>query len=518
MEVRLRLMVALRALALVSVFGSVGAARLAAQGAAKPVAVSGTVTDSTGAGVGGARVQLTSKATGTTTATVTDKAGFYQFTNAPDGPATMTFFAPGFATLMLNDVVASPGQTVTRNAVLPVPEPVDSTAFDDEKAKPMPKEKRRPATATYTGGDNREYVRVTVDAVAGPMGYAASPGLSAATQTLNAQQQALVAAQRFNFPSVIFYISASPLVYLPNEGSPDSIQSAQETDRNPLWLDATFYLVPEDANGNPITGACTDGSMQVLGLLPQANISAPKTSVVGDVASSAVDVSGALASFYPNGGTVAAATKAMNVVFQDLFPPRPVAYQYPNMNGNCEIGWFFRPNTNATGGAGQASILGIQTGIVLLKTTRNIKQIQMHGQTLSAWSKPPTSYSKSLYVGRQADMGVVKLPDIDNIDYEGLTSLAMFPSLIPKAQAMKVLHLDVPADFVKFAKANGLVGTDDAFDYVTNASLTAFLGLGAPKAAEAAEPSKPVAADKPAVVKPGGKGTNAAGGNAVKKH
>jgi hypothetical protein len=258
--------------------------------------------------------------------------------------------------------------------------------------------------------------------------------------------------------------------------------------------------------------------MQVLGLLPQANISAPKTSVVGDVASSAVDVSGALASFYPNGGTVAAATKAMNVVFQDLFPPRPVAYQYPNMNGNCEIGWFFRPNTNAAGGAGQASILGIQTGIVLLKTTRNIKQIQMHGQTLSAWSKPPTSYSKSLYVGRQADMGVVKLPDIDNIDYDSLTSLAMFPSLISKAQAMKVLHLDVPADFVKFAKANGLVGTDDAFDYVTNASLTAFFGLGAPKAAEAAEPSKPVAADKPAVVKPGGKGTNAAGGNAVKKH
>jgi hypothetical protein len=505
-------------MALVAMFGFVGMARLAAQGAAELPAVSGTVTDSTGASVGGARVQLTSKATGTTTTTVSDKAGLYRFTNAPEGPATLAFFAPGFGPLVLNDVVVSPGQTVTRNAVLPLPQSVGSTAFDDEKAKPMPKEKKHPATAIYTGEDNREYVRVTVDAVAGPMGYAATPSLSAATQTLNAQQQALVAAQRFNFPSVIFYISASPLVYLPNEGSPDSIQSAQETDRNPLWLDATFYLVPEDANGNPIPGACTDGSMQVLGLLPQANISAPKTSVVGDVASSAVDVSGALASFYPGAATgVAAATKAMNVVFQDLFPPKPVAYQYPNMNGNCEIGWFFRPNTNAAGGAGQASILGIQTGIVLLKTTRNIKQIQMHGQTLSAWSKPPTSYSKSLYVGRQADMGVVKLPDIENIDYEGLTSLAMFPSLIPKAQAMKVLHIDVPADFVKFAKANGLVGTDDAFDYVTNASLTAFLGLGAPKAADAPTPSKPPAADKPAVAKPSGKGEKSGGGTVVKK-
>jgi hypothetical protein len=114
-------------------------------------------------------------------------------------------------------------------------------------------------------------------------------------------------------------------------------------------------------------------------------------------------------------------------------------------------------------------------------------------------------------------MGVVKLPDIENIDYEGLTSLAMFPSLIPKAQAMKVLHIDVPADFVKFAKANGLVGTDDAFDYVTNASLTAFLGLGAPKAADAPTPSKPPAADKPAVAKPSGKGEKSGGGTVVKK-
>jgi hypothetical protein len=168
------------------------------------------------------------------------------------------------------------------------------------------------------------------------------------------------------------------------------------------------------------------------------------------------------------------------------------------------VGWFFRANPTAAGGAGEASILGIQTGIVLLKTTKNIKQIHMNGQTLSAWSKPPTSYSNRLYVGRQADMGVVKLPDVDNVDYDSLTGLAMFPSLIAKAKAMQILHIVGDADFVKFAKANGLVGTDDAFDYVTNASVTAFLGLGAPKAVAAPDAGK--AAAKPVVVKPVGKG------------
>jgi hypothetical protein len=496
-------------------------ARCAAQGALEATAVVGTVTDVVGALVPGVRVTLKNKVTGKVSVIVADAAGSYKFLNVTPGEATLTFDPMGLGALLVKDVLVQAGQTVTANAVLKdfqLPGPVGSTAFDDDKATPLAKEKGKKtyqATAIYTGGETREYVRVTVDAVAGPLGYAATPSLTGATQALNAQQQALVAAQRFNFPSVIFYISASPLVYLPNEGSPDSIRSAQETDRNPLWLDATFYLQPEDAQGNVIAGACTDGSVQVLGLLPQANISAPKTSVMGDVASSAVDVSGALASFYPGAATgVAAATKAMNVVFQDLFPPKPVAYQYPDMNGNCEVGWFFRANPTAAGGAGEASILGIQTGIVLLKTTKNIKQIHMNGQTLSAWSKPPTSYSKQLYVGRQADMGVVKLPNLDEIDYDSLTALAMFPSLIERAKAKQILHIASDADFVKFARANGLVGTDDAFDYVTNASVTAFLGLGAPKAAEV---SKPAAADKPAVVKPAGKGTKAAGGGTVKK-
>jgi hypothetical protein len=40
---------------------------------------------------------------------------------------------------------------------------------------------------------------------------------------------------------------------------------------------------------------------------------------------------------------------------------------------------------------------------------------------------------------------------------------------------MQILHIGTDADFVAFAKANKFVGTDEAFDYVTNGSVSAFM-------------------------------------------
>lgn len=100
---------------------------------------------------------------------------------------------------------------------------------------------------------------------------------------------AALASQNFNFPSLIIYISASPLVYVPSavadKTQVDKIMSAQETDRNPLWLDATFTLVPEDAEGHEIGAACSDGSVRILGLLPQQTASGTKSQTLADVAS-----------------------------------------------------------------------------------------------------------------------------------------------------------------------------------------------------------------------------------------
>jgi hypothetical protein len=177
------------------------------------------------------------------------------------------------------------------------------------------------------------------------------------------------------------------------------------------------------------------------------------------------------------------------------------------MTDNCNFGWYFRPNTSPTAGAGgAASILGIQTGIVLLKTSKRITKIVVNGRTISAWNKPPTASTKKLYVGYDKPIGTIQLPDVTNIDYDNLTTLAMFPSLIPKDEAEKVLHIAKDADFIAFAKANSLVGTDAAYDYVTNVSLSAFLGLSAPKdaapAPAAPEKTVPAPAPKPAKPKP----------------
>jgi hypothetical protein len=58
----------------------------------------------------------------------------------------------------------------------------------------------------------------------------------------------------------------------------------------------------------------------------------------------------------------------------------------------------------------------------------------------------------------------------------------MFPSLISRQDAMNILHISAKDDFLVFAAANKLVGTNAAYDYVTNKSLGAFLDLDAPKA------------------------------------
>jgi hypothetical protein len=225
-----------------------------------------------------------------------------------------------------------------------------------------------------------------------------------------------------------------------------------------------------------------------------------KNQMGADIATGVNDVAGALASFYPGAqNQVTAATKAMNVVFQDIFPPQPVAYEYSNMNGNCDFGWYFRPNkSNTAGASGPASILGIQTGILLLKTKNNIASIHVNGRSISAWNKPPSSTSKSLFTVSDRLIGAIALPDVSKIDFNNLTTLEMFPSLIKRSDAMQIVHIEKDADFIAFATANKLVGTNATFDYVTSNSLAAFLNLSAPlpggdKAAPVADTAAPAA-------------------------
>jgi protocatechuate 3,4-dioxygenase beta subunit len=445
--------------------------------------ISGTVVDLTGAPIPGAKVALTNLSTGHMTTTSADDKGAYTLSDVPLGPASITVSSPGFNSSGTISISVKAGETilkpVTLIATLGAAVSVGVVQNGDEPGS--------------SSGAAQSYVTVSSNAVAGPMGYAATPTIAGATQSQSAQQQAFFAGQQFNYPSIIFYISAAPLVNLPTTNETSNIQAAQETDRNPVWLDASFTLSLYDSNGNPLPNACSDGSVQVLGLMPQQTVAALKNSAIADAASAANDVAGALATFYPGtSGEVSAATKAMNIVFQDIFPPRPVAYEYSNMTDNCNFGWYFRPNTTASGTIGQSSILGIQTGIVLLKTSKIIASIKVNGRSLSAWNNAPTADKdkdkdkrNKLFLVSDRPIGTISLPTTANIDYDNITSLAMFPSLIQKTQAMKILHIDKDADFVAFATANKLVGTNATFDYITNKSLDTFLGLASPSPPDA---------------------------------
>lgn len=462
----------------------------AAQQVGATGSLAGQVVDTAGTAVSRATVNVTNASGHSKTAT-TDASGNFRIDNFPIGKASMKVTGFAFSDVQLTNLTVSTGKTLTQHIVLHIRGEDEGITTATVATEVTPEALFGPGS---NAGGITNLVTVSENAVAGPMGYVLTPSLGAAVQSQTAQQQAFVAGQKFNFPSIVFYISAAPLVNLPSTTESTKIAAAQETDRNPLWLDASFTLSFSGESG-PLPNACSDGSVQVLGLLPQQTVAAMKNQTIADIASAANDAAGALASFYPGSqGEVTSATKAMNVVFQDIFPPKPVAYEYSNMTDNCNFGWYFRPNTSATtggtGGNGAASILGIQTGIILLRTSKNITKIKVNGRSLSAWNKPSDSDGKNkLFVSSDRQIGTIDLPDVADIDYDNLTSLAMFPSLIPKSEAMQILHIKQDANFAAFATANKLVGTNATFDYVTNASLSAFLSLGAPAAGSQPQPN-----------------------------
>jgi hypothetical protein len=85
--------------------------------------VTGVVKDSTGAVVAGADVKLTDTKTGTEQTTKTNDQGVYSFSKvAPGQGYTLTFTAPGFQTLVINEVALGVGNIETHNAELTIGE------------------------------------------------------------------------------------------------------------------------------------------------------------------------------------------------------------------------------------------------------------------------------------------------------------------------------------------------------------------------------------------------------------
>src|SRR5262245_39082141 len=84
-------------------------------------AVTGVVTDSTGAAISGAEVKLTDTKTAAEQTTKTNEQGVYSFVKmAPGSGYKITFTAPGFDTVVLTNVTLGVGITETYNAQMSV--------------------------------------------------------------------------------------------------------------------------------------------------------------------------------------------------------------------------------------------------------------------------------------------------------------------------------------------------------------------------------------------------------------
>lgn len=326
--------------------------------------------------------------------------------------------------------------------------------------------------------DSKQFVRVSTSAALGPMGYLQMP--SGLTQVAGADPSLATVNGKYNFPSIYIYISASPLLLpqLADGAKPDSIDAVRDADRDINWMDASFDLVPLGSDGRPLP---CGGNVQVIGLVPGATVTSTKTPAANTAASAANQLMTALAPFFPGVKSVGeASTSALQVLFTDLFPPKSVAYQYAFLDGACSFGWYYKANPTATP---PLSILGVQTGLVLLRTTKDVASMEVSGRILSSWNKPPTSSSKQFsYVTTKSSL---EIPNVTSaIDYGALQDLSLFPMLISAADARKVLHIgkDRDADWQglitpKTGQAQPVLQTTPDGSYVMKTSLQQYLQL-----------------------------------------
>ena len=82
--------------------------------------VAGTITDSSGAGIGQASITLTSELTGADHKTVSNRSGFYTISGLSPGKYTVTVTATGFSTVIRTNNNLDPALPATVNVSLPV--------------------------------------------------------------------------------------------------------------------------------------------------------------------------------------------------------------------------------------------------------------------------------------------------------------------------------------------------------------------------------------------------------------
>lgn len=288
-----------------------------------------------------------------------------------------------------------------------------------------------PTKQTSNPNPGTEYVRVTVDAVPGPYGLAVYQ--SGGTGVAGANP---APPSSYNYPSIVLLISATPLL-TPKLKDANNLESIKDVngDNDVEWMDITFDLKAFDASNNE--AKCTGPCFQIIGLLPGTTTAASKAQAPATIADTAQKAAAAIAPAIPVGGSIlTAATTGAQVIFDALFPPKTVTYQYAYLdNSGTTFGWYFKPNPNATP---PTSVLGVQIGQVMLQTDPSVKSIEVTSRALSRWQKAPSSFSNNfIYSTSETTIPVQS----NAINYSTLQNLDLFPALIAKDAVEKILNI-----------------------------------------------------------------------------
>ena len=136
-------------------------------------AMSGIVTDPSGAAISGARVTVTNTATGTQNSTVTTGAGAYTIPELAAGEYSVTVIAQGFNTLVRNGITVSVGETASVDLHLAVGQATTSVTVTAD-APLLQTDSAQNNVEVTTQNLNELPINITgVGAVRDPMGFAA---------------------------------------------------------------------------------------------------------------------------------------------------------------------------------------------------------------------------------------------------------------------------------------------------------------------------------------------------------
>jgi hypothetical protein len=343
--------------------------------------------------------------------------------------------------------------------------------------------------------DQKAYVHLSLNAVMGPLGYVP---VSVATSKTVAPSPVSSSGNSV-FPSIYFSISASPVdldleeskQILPKEdGTIHLIKSADDVfeAREPDWIEVHFELqaIPKDKTTLAKGNSGCDG-LQVLGLLPNSTISEAHQTTPQLAANSVAEVVTAFApASLPFKGMAQSSSQALAILFNNLMKPKPVAYQYAEMENSCHFGWYFQKS-------GNVSLLGLQSGVVLLRADENVSSIKVTGRAVSKWVGKGENKGGSLIASKQTFTLEVPESGEQAVNFDTLQDLSNFPIVIPIEDVAKILHTScttlLPAT-VQQSAANICPGdpqeTIDAsmkpklmftpnYKYVTKGSLQSYL-------------------------------------------